>query len=377
MPTADEISDAPDLSNGDSATSSGSPKQLRATGLLASLGAKVPLVAAPMAGGPSTPALVLAAASAGAFGFLAGGYKSVDALSQQVAEVRAATELFGVNLFAPNPVPVQNQAFIDYKKALNQEASRFGLDLNNVEPHEDDDEWSSKVEFLIGNPVPVVSFTFGLPSADVVQRLQTAGTQVFQTVTNPDEAELAQALGVNGLVVQSYRAGGHSGTLTPQNPIKEIPLTELLAGVRSKVRLPLWAAGGLSTHDGIRQVLAAGAEAAVVGTVLLRTPESGASATYKSALADPARSETLLTTAFSGRPARALRNEFVNLFHSLAPEGYPALHHLTSPMRKAAAAAGDADGINIWAGTGYRDATTEPAATILNRLAGMNTALPS
>lgn len=376
MPTDDEISAARNDSSGDS-DSSAISEQLRSTGFLAGLGAEIPLVAAPMAGGPSTPALVLAAASTGAFGFLAGGYKSVDALAQEVADVRAATDLFGVNLFAPNPVPVHRQAFIEYAQALTKEASRFGLDLSNVEPKEDDDEWNSKVEFLIDNPVPVVSFTFGLPTADVVERLQTAGTRVFQTVTNPDEAGRAQALGVDGLVVQSYRAGGHSGTFTPQTPVKDVPLVELLAGINSKVRLPLWAAGGLSTHDGIRQVLAAGAEAAVVGTVLLRTPESGASATYKNALADPARSETLLTTAFSGRPARALRNGFVSRFHALAPAGYPALHHLTSPMRKAAAAAGDADGINIWAGTGYRDATTDPAATILSRLAGMNTALPS
>ncbi|GAB2736491.1 nitronate monooxygenase [Arthrobacter bambusae] len=376
MPTDDEISAARNDSSGDS-TSSAISEQLRSTGFLAGLGAEIPLVAAPMAGGPSTPALVLAAASTGAFGFLAGGYKSVDALAQEVADVRAATDLFGVNLFAPNPVPVHRLAFIEYAQALTKEASRFGLDLSNVEPREDDDEWNSKVEFLIDNPVPVVSFTFGLPTADVVERLQTAGTRVFQTVTNPDEAGRAQALGVDGLVVQSYRAGGHSGTFTPQTPVKDVPLAELLAGIRSKVRLPLWAAGGLSTHEGIRQVLAAGAEAAVVGTVLLRTPESGASAAYKDALADPARTETLLTTAFSGRPARALRNEFVNLFHSVAPAGYPAVHHLTSPMRKAAAAAGDADGINIWAGTGYRDATTDPAATILSRLAGKNPALSS
>ena len=346
--------------------------ELRATGVLASLGAKVPLIAAPMAGGPSTPALVAAAASTGAFGFLAAGYKSVDALSQQLSEVRAKTALFGVNLFAPNPVPVQRQAFTDYTKALAEAASRYGLDLSTVEPTEDDDDFDAKVALLVTDPVPVVSFTFGLPSAETVQRLQKAGTQVFQTVTNPDEAEQAQGLGANGLIVQSYKAGGHSGTLTPHTPVTEIPLTELLAGVRAKVRLPLWAAGGISTPDGVREVLAAGAEAAVVGTVLLRCLESGASETYKNALSDPARTETILTTAFSGRPARALRNEFVSRFHALAPAGYPALHHLTSPLRKAAAAAGDAEGINIWAGTGYRDATTEPAATILKRLAGNN-----
>lgn len=346
--------------------------ELRATGLLASLGAKVPLIAAPMAGGPSTPALVAAAASTGAFGFLAAGYKNVDALSQQLSEVRAKTALFGVNLFAPNPVPVQRQAFTDYTKALAEAASRYGLDLSAVEPREDDDEFDDKVEHLVADPVPVVSFTFGLPTAETVNRLQKAGTQIFQTVTNPDEAEQAHALGVNGLIVQSHKAGGHSGTLTPQTPVKEIPLTELVAGVSAKVRLPLWAAGGISTHEGVREVLTAGVEAAVVGTVLLRSLESGATETYKNALADPARTETILTTAFSGRPARALQNEFVSQFHSLAPAGYPALHHLTSPMRKAAAAAGDPEGINIWAGTGYRDATTEPAAIILNRLIGRN-----
>lgn len=346
--------------------------ELRATGVLASLGAKLPLIAAPMAGGPSTPALVAAAASTGAFGFLAAGYKNVHALSQQISEVRAGTELFGVNLFAPNPVPVTRRAFTDYTKALAGAASRYGLDLSTVEPTEDDDEFDSKIELLVTDPVPVVSFTFGLPTTKTVQRLQKAGTRVFQTVTTADEAEQAQALGVNGLLVQSYKAGGHSGTWTPQSPAKIIPLTELLADVRAKVRLPLWAAGGISTHDGARDVLTAGAEAAVVGTILLRSPESGASQTYKNALADPEKTETLLTTAFSGRPARALRNGFVNQFHTMAPAGYPALHHLTSPLRKAAAAAGDEESINIWAGTGYRDTTTEPAAIILNRLAGKN-----
>jgi NAD(P)H-dependent flavin oxidoreductase YrpB (nitropropane dioxygenase family) len=152
--------------------------------------------------------------------------------------------------------------------------------------------------------------------------------------------------------------------------VAQIPLAGLLGSVRSRSDLPLWAAGGISTPAGVGEALAAGAEAAVVGTVLLRSPESGASATYKKALADPARTETVLTRAFSGRPARALRNRFVDRFDALAPAGNPALHHLTSPIRKAAAAAGDPEGINIWAGTGYRDATDEPAADILRRLAG-------
>jgi NAD(P)H-dependent flavin oxidoreductase YrpB (nitropropane dioxygenase family) len=107
----------------------------------------------------------------------------------------------------------------------------------------------------------------------------------------------------------------------------------------------------------------------MVGTLLLRTPESGASAPFKAALADPARTGTALTKAFSGRPARALRNAFTDRFTDIAPAGYPALHHLTSPLRKAATAGGDPDGINIWAGTGFRHATTDPAGDVLTHLA--------
>jgi nitronate monooxygenase len=348
---------------------------LQAKGLLARLGASIPLVAAPMAGGPSTPALVLAASEAGGLGFLAGGYKKPDQLAAQIAEVRAGmsrfgVNLFGVNLFAPNPVPIDRDAFTEYAQALRELAATYGIDLKDVEALEDDDDWEDKVDMLANDPVPVVSFTFGLPPAEAVRRLQNAGSLVLQTVTNPSEAQQAAALGVDGLVVQSHKAGGHSGTLTPETPVAEIPMGELLDRVRSKSDLPLWAAGGISTPDGVREALAAGAEAAVAGSVLLRTPESGASGVYKEALADGARTETLLTTAFSGRPARALRNRFIERFHPLAPAGYPALHHLTSPIRKAAAAAGDPEAINIWAGTGYRDATEEPAADILRRLAG-------
>jgi NAD(P)H-dependent flavin oxidoreductase YrpB (nitropropane dioxygenase family) len=119
----------------------------------------------------------------------------------------------------------------------------------------------------------------------------------------------------------------------------------------------------------VREVLTAGAEAVAVGTVLLRTPESGASAVYKAALSDPRRDGTIVTRSFSGRPARALRNRFTDRFHDLAPAGYPALHHLTSPLRKASVAAGDPEHVNLWAGAGWRDATDEPAAQILRRLA--------
>lgn len=337
---------------------------------LTTLGLTIPVLAAPMAGGPTTPDLVVAAARAGGLGFLAGGYKSTDVLAEQIRQVRAAGTVFGVNLFAPNPVPVDGAAFRDYARAIAEEGREYGVDLLDVAVTEDDDRWREKIDLLLGDPVPLASFTFGIPEPSVVAALRAAGTVVVQTVTSATEARRAAEAGVDALAVQASAAGGHSGTLTPDVIPAAVPITDLIAQVRAAVSLPLVAAGGLATTDAVAAALHAGAEAAMVGTVLLRADEAGTSAPFRAALAErPSRGETLVTRAFTGRPARALRNRFTDRYSGIAPAGYPAVHYLTSPMRKAAAAAGDPERINLWAGTGYREATAEPAGRILARLA--------
>jgi NAD(P)H-dependent flavin oxidoreductase YrpB (nitropropane dioxygenase family) len=334
----------------------------------ADLGISLPVLAAPMAGGASTPQLVAAAGHAGSLGFLAAGYKTAQALAEQIAEVRAEAVPFGINLFAPNPVPVDPEAFRRYARTIQPEAEPYELDLVDAPIVEDDDRWSDKVELLLADPVPVVSFTFGLPGPALVAALRKAGTMVIQTVTSADEARVAADGGFDALVVQASAAGGHSATLTPNRIPPDVPITELLTQIRSVVSLPLLATGGLATPDAVAEILRAGAEAAIVGTVLLRADESGASSPHKAALADPARGQTIITRAFTGRPARALPNDFTDRYTELAPGGYPALHHLTGPMRKAAAAEGNAERMNLWAGTGHRHATAQPAAQILERL---------
>ncbi|MGW3248514.1 nitronate monooxygenase [Streptomyces sp. NPDC001070] len=336
---------------------------------LVALGMDIPLLAAPMAGGPTTPALVTAAARAGSLGFLAGGYRTTEALAEQIAQVRSEGVGFGVNLFAPNPVPVDPRVFRRYARAVAPEARAYGIDLLAAGIVEDDDHWRDKVELLLSDPVPVVGFTFGIPEPSVIAALRAAGTVVVQTVTSAAEARLAAEAGADVLAVQASAAGGHSGTLTPQHVPAPLPLTDLLGEVRQAVSLPLVAAGGVATPAAAAGALHAGAEAVMVGTVLLRAEEAGTSRPHRAALADPARRETVVTRAFTGRPARALRNDFTDRHTEGAPAGYPALHHLTSPMRKAAAAAGDPERINLWAGTGYRHATDEPAGQILRRLA--------
>jgi NAD(P)H-dependent flavin oxidoreductase YrpB (nitropropane dioxygenase family) len=336
---------------------------------LSSLGLACPVLAAPMAGGATTAALVAEAARAGSLGFLAAGYKAPDLLRQQIAEVREQTPVFGVNLFAPNPVPVDTAEFRRYAAAIQAEADQYGLRLDEAIPVEDDDAWAAKADLLVGEPVPVVSCTFGIPDRSVVAALKRAGTLVIHTVTTTAEARLAAEAGAEVLVVQAAAAGAHSGTLTPQRMPEEVPLPALVAAVVRETGLPVIAAGGLSTPAEVAAALHGGADAVMVGTALLRSDESGASAVHKAALADPGRGPTVLTRAFTGRPARGLVNAFTRKYSELAPVGYPAIHHLTSGLRKTAAAAGNPELVHLWAGTGYRNATTGPAGTILTHLA--------
>jgi NAD(P)H-dependent flavin oxidoreductase YrpB (nitropropane dioxygenase family) len=333
---------------------------------LTDLGATNPVVAAPMAGGPTTPELVLAAAGAGCLGFLAGGYLTADALAEQVARVRVETSLYGVNLFAPNAVPVDRAAYAAYRELIHSEAERYDVELP-TEPVEDDDAWRDKVDLLVEHPAPVVSFTFGIPDTGSLTALRATGSLLVQTVTNADEAERADAAGVDALAVQASAAGGHSGTLTPEQIPADRSLADLLSEIRNTVDLPLFGAGGIASADDVRAALTAGADAVAVGTLLLLADEAGTSAAHRAGLADHGR-ETSVMRAWTGRPARGLRNAFSDAYDVAAPAGYPAIHHLTRPIRRAAAGAGDPERVNLWAGTGFRAARRAPAAELLDEL---------
>jgi NAD(P)H-dependent flavin oxidoreductase YrpB (nitropropane dioxygenase family) len=135
------------------------------------------------------------------------------------------------------------------------------------------------------------------------------------------------------------------------------------------VGLPIIAAGGVDGPAAVTQLLGAGAGAVAVGTLLLRTDEAGTSPTHRAALADARFDTTVITRAFTGRPARGLLNGFVERHDASAPVGYPAIHHLTRALRQKAAQAGDAQRLHLWAGTGYRNATEGPASDVVARLA--------
>jgi nitronate monooxygenase len=324
---------------------------------------------APMAGGPSRPELVIAAARAGHFAQLAAGYKTADVMSTEIRTVReASVDLFGVNLFVPNPHSIALSDYTAYAKSLLPTAQRLGYTGDWSPLLEDDDDWDAKIAALVADPVAVVSFTFGLPGVDVIEQLRAVGTVTMQTVTSVDEARRSEDAGVDVLIVQGFAAGGHSGIWEPNAIPDDMPLTDLVREVRAATRLPIAAAGGITTVDDVRGCLSAGAAAVSVGTAVLRSPESGASAPHKNALANPAYTETRLTRAFTGRPARALVNQFVRDHDTSALSGYPALHHLTRPLRQAAIQAGDDSALNLWAGMGWRSARDAPLSEVLTEL---------
>ena len=325
------------------------------------------IIAAPMAGGPSTPELVRAVGRAGAFGFLAAGYKTPEALAAEIARVRQADVPFGVNVFVPESRSVVDTAALEeYRRLLMPVAQELGVEPG--EPRGTDDGWSAKVQMLLEDPVPVVSFTFGLAPPAVVEALQVAGTRVLATVTTPKDARKAAATGVDGLVVQGPEAGGHQATFDAWAPCNDWPLVDLIDSVMSTTDLPVVAAGGLGTREDVRAVLDAGAVAAQCGTAFLLADEAGTSPAHRAALVDPRFARTSMTRAFSGRWARGLHNAFMDRFTADAPAAYPHVNAITGPLRKAAAAQSKPEYVHLWAGSGWRAARAAPAKEIVAAL---------
>ena len=329
-----------------------------------------PIVQAPMAGGVSVPQLVGAVAEAGGLGFLAAGYKTADGMYQEIKTLRGLTgRPFGVNLFMPQPEYADPAAVEVYAHQLAGEATWYDTELGDPDSGRDDG-YDAKLAVLLDNPVPVVSFHFGVPSSDVLDSLRRAGTFTLVTATTAEEALAVQRAGADAVIVQGVEAGGHQGTHrdNPEADGAAIGLLSLIAQVRETVDLPLVAAGGIMRGSQIAAVLAAGASAAQLGTAFLATPESGAHTLHKQALTNPLFVRTELTRAFSGRPARGLVNRFLREHGPYAPAAYPEIHHLTSPLRKKAAASGDAQGMALWAGQGHRMARDIPAGELVRVL---------
>jgi len=328
----------------------------------------VPIVLAPLAGGPSTPELTAAVSNAGGLGFLAGGYLAAAGLRERLAQTRALTVApVGVNVFVPG-APAPPGPVLAYAATLAQDARGAGVELGTA--RFDDDEWAAKISLLTAGAVPVVSFTFGCPDREVIRGLQVVGSEVWVTVTGPAEALHAVSAGADALIVQGAEAGGHRASFRddPAGDLADgVGLLSLLQLIQARVQTPLVATGGIMTGAAIAAVLAAGACAAQLGTAFLRCPEAGTAEVHRQALAGAA--PTAVTRAFTGRAARGIRNRFLDDHSATAPAAYPEIHHLTAPLRHQGRIAGDPALVNLWAGQAHELGSELPAGQLIRALA--------
>jgi nitronate monooxygenase len=338
--------------------------------LLTRLGVEHPVIQAPMGGGPSTPALVAAVSNAGGLGSLGAPYLTPQQILDAIAEVRRLTpNPFNVNLFAggcDTESGIDPQPMLDILRAIHAELGLPPPSMPTLPP----DPFAAQLEAVLEARPPIFSFTFGIPGAEQIVRLKSRGIAVLGTATTVAEARLLEEAGVDGVVAQGAEAAAHRGTFAGDFRTSMVPTLDLVRGVVAAVSVPVTASGGLMDGRDIAAALRAGAAAATLGTAFLACPESGASAPYKQTILATRTDTTVITRAFSGRPARGIANRFIAALagKETAILPYPLQNALTRAMRAEAAKRGESGLLSLWAGTGVARARALPAGELVERL---------
>lgn len=333
----------------------------------------VPLIQAPMAG-VATPALAAAVANGGALGSISVGATDVAGARAMIEEVHARTDrAFNVNLFVHGTAKPEPPKAAEWLGWLSPLFAEFGVEppktLRTIYKSFADDP--EMLEMLLEVAPPVVSFHFGLPSADIIAALRGRGIVLLATATSLEEARAIEAAGVDGIVAQGIEAGGHRGMFDPaarDDCLGTLAITRLLA---REANIPVVAAGGIMDGAGIAAVLDLGAAAAQLGTAFVLCPESAADDGYRAALTGSGANYTALTSLISGRPARALANRFTELaalVGDLTPPDYPIAYDAGKALHTAAKALGEHGFGAHWAGQGAPLARSMPAAKLVETL---------
>lgn len=341
-----------------------------ATPLSSKLGLSVPIIQAPMAGGPSSQELVAACSAAGALGAFGFAYTQPEGMKKQSAWVRAKTDKpFGINLFTsaqPGEVDATSQrgaleAVAGYYKEL-------GLPVPEAvkAPYAPDlDAQLDAVEEI--RPKVFTAHLAALPE-ERVRKLKEKNILLGGSANCIAEAKRLESLGFDFVIAQGGEAGGHRGSYL-RDPYES--LTGTLALVRLVVRnvkLPVVAAGGIMDGAGIAAVLALGAQLAQLGTAFLPCPESGASQVHKDLLLKTTEDDTRITEKFSGKPARGLANRFMKEMDKAPQLVFPAQNSITGKLRQASAKAGKPDFVALWAGQAAPLCRALPASELIARL---------
>jgi len=328
-----------------------------------------PIFQAPMAGGPTTPELVAAVSNAGGLGNLGAGYLNPEQLRHTIHQIRALTERpFGVNLFVPELSDGADEESIE-KMAdyLNSYRNELGIP-QKPSLQQYSQSFAAQVQVVLEERVPVFSFTFGIPSPDIIESMKQRGTFVIGTATTVDEAVQLESAGADAIVAQGSEAGGHRGTFLKNASNSLIGLMALVPQIVDHVSVPVIASGGIMDGRGLVASLALGASAVQMGTAFLASTESGAHQAYKQKILDAKEDSTEITYAYSGKAARGIQTKFMREMHSYSGEipPYPIQHVMTKDIRQASALANNPEYMSLWAGQGLRLANDKSAATIIN-----------
>lgn len=339
---------------------------------LDSLSLDAPIIQAPMAG-VSTPAMAAAVSNAGALGSIAVGATDAMGADAMIGELAGLTDRpFNVNLFVHATPQADAQVEANWLEALAPTFRAFGaeppLALRTIYRSFNDDD--AMLRLLIERAPRVISFHFGLPDAERVRALKTAGCLLLASATSPDEARLCVEAGMDAVVAQGYEAGGHRGVFDPDADDAQLGALALTRLLVRKLDVPIIAAGGIMDGQSVRAALDLGAAAAQLGTAFIACPESAADAAWRAALASDAAHHTTITRAISGRPARCLRNRFTALGDTLdAPiPDYPIAYDAGKALNAAAKAADEAGFGAQWAGQGAPLIRAMPAAELVATL---------
>lgn len=335
------------------------------------LGLRYPIIQAPMAGGATTPELVAAVCNAGGLGSFAVGSLSPDAILAGVTRIRELTSRpFNVNLFVideAQPDPAQLQRALALLAPIAKDLGLSPLSL----PERYSKDGRAQIEAVLQAAPSVVSFTFGIPDAEVIKQFKKSGALVVGSATTVAEARAWEAAGADLICVQGSEAGGHRCSFLKPFEESSIGLFALLPQVVRAISVPVIAAGGIMNGRGIAAAFTLGARYVQMGTAFLCCAESGISPVWKSALLHAQEDQTRVTKAFSGRPARGLVNAFMDQLrpHEDTLPRYPIFNAMTAGIRAAATRQGRSEYMSLWAGQGVGMVRSLGAAELIAILA--------
>jgi nitronate monooxygenase len=343
--------------------------------LLQRLGVVHPVLLAPMAGSGGTPELAAAVSNAGGLGAWGGAYAKPEEIAAAIRPIRKLTDRpFSINLFCGGYASdhgIDPQPMLDLVAKAHAE---LGLPPP-VLPPVPRNPFDEQLQAVLDERPPIFSFTFGMPSGAQIAALKARDIAVTGTATTVEEARRLDQAGVDAIAAQGAEAGAHRGSFAAPFEESMVPLATLVRGICAITRLPVIACGGLMDGRDIAAALRLGAAAAQLGTAFLPCPESGAPAAYKQALLSAKADTTVITRAFSGRPARGLTNRFIAMVNSMTANGkeqfilpFRQQNDLTRPMRNAAGQKGLPDFISLWAGQGVTRSRQMPAADLVRTL---------